>query len=57
MIKIRHLLVELNIIENPNKWAIPEGTESANDTDIDLDGLIDSIIERNIGAYKKLKDL
>lgn len=50
-------MIELNIIENPNKWAVQEGTESASDTDIDLVSLVDFIIERNIGAYKKLKDL
>ncbi len=50
-------MIELNIIENPNKWAVPEEMGSANDTDIDLVSLVDSIIERNLGAYKKLKDL
>jgi len=42
--------MELNIISNPDKWAISESTDSLDDTDID----IDAIIDRNIGAWREL---
>lgn len=50
--------MELYIIENPNKWAIPEPVDSSNDTDIDdLIDVVDLIIERNIKAYKALSKI
>ena len=47
-------MIELNIIENPDKWAIIEPMDSLNDTDIDI---VDVIIERNINAWKVLSKL
>ena len=47
-------MIELNIIENPDKWAIIEPMDSLNDTDIDI---VDVIIERNINAWKVLLKL
>ena len=48
-------MVELNIIENPNKWAISEPTDTLNDTDIDM--VVDIIIEKNLEAWKSLSKL
>lgn len=47
-------MIELNIIKNPDKWAISEKTENANDTDIDI---VDRIIERHLKAWKLLSKL
>lgn len=57
--KIRgsEIMIELNIVENPNKWAIPESVESLTDTDDNINLLIDKLIERNMGAWKLLSKL
>ena len=49
--------MELCIIENPNKWAIPELTDTLNDTDSNINLVVDRIIERNIGAWKILSKI
>ena len=49
--------MELYIVENPNKWAIPEPTNTFNDTDNDINSVVDRIIERNIGAWKILSKI
>lgn len=46
--------MEIYIIKNPDKWAIPEPIDSLNDTDIDI---VDAIIDRNINAWKALSKL
>lgn len=43
--------VELYIVGNPDKWAVPEPTDTLNDTDIDI---VDAIIDRNLEAWKVL---
>ncbi|MBA7576235.1 hypothetical protein ES708_18074 [subsurface metagenome] len=46
--------MELYIVENSDKWAVPEPMDTLNDTDVDLESIVDAIIERNMGAWKVL---